>query len=165
MLGDGDDEVSAGETDCRLDTDKVVDVRGRQNGARCLAQVRILNAMAQIITYLRAKSGESQTKRRRNTRTTRRATRVLVRVVGSFSLSTVCRPSISAVVRAIVGPLREIGLAEDDSTSFSQLGSQSGIMRNLCAEQSERSSCESKSDDSSLLKGFDTHQYCSSDQQ
>jgi hypothetical protein len=104
----------------------------------------------QITTYLRAESGESQTKRRRNTRTTRRTTRVLVRVVGSFSLSTVCRPSISAVVRAVVGPLREIGLAQNDSTSFSQLSSQSGIMRNLCAEQSERSSCKITSDKSSL---------------
>jgi hypothetical protein len=64
-----------------------------------------------------------------------------MRVVSSFSLSAIGRPAISAVVRAIVGPLREIGLAENNGTSFSQLSSQSGIMRNLCAEKSEGSSC------------------------
>ena len=110
---------------------------------------------AEITTYLRAKSRESQTKRRRNTRATGRTTRVLVRVVSSFSLSAVCRPAVGAVVRAIVGPLREIGLAEDNGASFSQLSSQSGIMRNLCAEQSERSSYDIESDTSSLLTRFE----------
>jgi hypothetical protein len=45
MLGDGNDQVSASKTNSRLDTDKVVDVRGRQNGTRCLARVRTFNAM------------------------------------------------------------------------------------------------------------------------
>lgn len=68
-------------------------------------------------------------------------TTYLIYVICTLSLSTICRPSVGAVVTSEVSPLRQVRFTQDDSARLPQLGSNSTFTGHLGAEKRVRTSC------------------------
>jgi hypothetical protein len=88
-------------------------------------------------TNLSAESGKSQADGRSDATTAGAAAGVLVRVVGAGDLSAVCRPAVGGVAAAVVGPLTEIGLGQDDGTGLAQFGCHGAVAGDLGADKGE----------------------------
>ncbi|KYK56355.1 hypothetical protein DCS_03355 [Drechmeria coniospora] len=119
---DGDDHVARGEADGRLDADDVVAARRRHDRA-----VRV-----------GPEGGPGEADGDGDGAARRRAVGVVLLVVGADGLAAGGRPAVGRVEAAHVGPLRHVGLAEDDGAGAAQLGDDGAVARHRRADERVR---------------------------
>lgn len=64
----------------------------------------------------------------------------MIDIISTLSLSTISRPSIGAVVTSKVSPLRQVGLAQNNSARLPQLRGNSTLTGHLGTKESIRAS-------------------------